>query len=244
MNIYDEAIEYLKNGSDDLYSYQVLSIKKALEHAKKEHELLRLYQKAIRMMVCIPQNETYHYVIKYTDDTWFNSILNQIKKLEEELMSKELDNVYEIKNAIKYLKGNPNIWEMSKERILKELQEFHECFYDESKANTAELKRKRIEEYIKKSHKVLYEVHEEKLALLDELEGLKRYPTADEVCEALSEYYDKKVIFKENVFWYKTIIYGNEQWVREVSLKDLSKDNRGDLITLIGRFYEGLEELE
>jgi len=63
---------------------------------------------------------------------------------------------------------------MSKERILKELQEFHECFYDESKANTAELKRKRIEEYIKKSHKVLYEVHEEKLALLDELEELKR----------------------------------------------------------------------
>jgi len=85
MNIYDEAIEYLKNGSDDLYSYQVLSIKKALEHAKKEHELLGLYQKAIRMMVCIPQNEIYHYVVKYTDDTRFNSILNQIKKLEEEL---------------------------------------------------------------------------------------------------------------------------------------------------------------
>ncbi len=28
-------------------------------------------------------------------------------------MSKELDNVYEIKNAIKYLKGNPNIKEDS-----------------------------------------------------------------------------------------------------------------------------------
>ena len=67
-------------------------------------------------------------------------------------------------------------------------------------------------------------------------------PTADEVCKELSAYYGKKVIFKENVFWYKTIIYGNEQWVREVSLKDLSKDNRGDLITMIGKFYESLEE--
>ena len=64
--------------------------------------------------------------------------------------------------------------EMSKERRLKELQEFRECFYDERKANTAELKRKRIEEYIEKSHKALYEMHEEKLALLDELEELKR----------------------------------------------------------------------
>lgn len=67
-------------------------------------------------------------------------------------------------------------------------------------------------------------------------------PTVDEVIKVLSEYYGKKVIFKENVFWYITIMYGNEQWVREVSLKDLSKDNRVDLITLIGRFYEGLEK--
>ena len=66
-------------------------------------------------------------------------------------------------------------------------------------------------------------------------------PTADEVCKALSEYYGRKVVFRENVFWYKTIIYDNEQWVRDVSLKDLSKDNRGDLITMIGKFYESLE---
>ena len=63
-------------------------------------------------------------------------------------------------------------------------------------------------------------------------------PTADELCEELSEYYGRKVTFKDNVFWYKTIVYDNEQWIRDVSLKDLSKDNRGDLITLIGRFYE------
>ena len=44
MNIYDEAIEYLKNGSDDLYSYQVLGIIKALERAKKVEELLGLYR--------------------------------------------------------------------------------------------------------------------------------------------------------------------------------------------------------
>ena len=63
-------------------------------------------------------------------------------------------------------------------------------------------------------------------------------PTAEQLCEALSEYYGRKVTFKDNVFWYKTIVYDNEQWIRDVSLKDLSKDNRGDLITMIGRFYE------
>ncbi|MDY0140051.1 MAG: hypothetical protein RBR50_10145 [Candidatus Izemoplasmatales bacterium] len=67
-------------------------------------------------------------------------------------------------------------------------------------------------------------------------------PTADEVCEALSEYLGCDVTFKDNVFWYKTIIYDNEQWVRDISLKDLSNDKRFDLITLIGRFYEGLEK--
>ena len=47
---------------------------------KKEHELLELYQKAIDLMICVPQNETYHYVVRYTDDVKFNSILNQITK--------------------------------------------------------------------------------------------------------------------------------------------------------------------
>jgi|GEM_PF-3761183 len=61
-------------------------------------------------------------------------------------------------------------FETPKEKVLKELQEFHECFYDESKANTAELKRKRIEEYIEKSHKVLYEMHEENLVVNQKLE--------------------------------------------------------------------------
>jgi hypothetical protein len=75
----------------------------------------------------------------------------------------------------------------------------------------------------------------------DVLEKYLTPPTADEVIKALSEYYGRKVVFRDNAFWYKTIIYDNEQWVREVSLKDLSKDNRGDLITMIGKFYESLE---
>ncbi len=66
-------------------------------------------------------------------------------------------------------------------------------------------------------------------------------PTADEVIKALSEYYGRKVVFRDNAFWYKTIIFNNEIWVREVSLKDLSKDNRGDLITMIGKFCESLD---
>lgn len=68
-----------------------------------------------------------------------------------------------------------------KDKVLKEIQEFHECFYDYSKSNTAEMKRKSIEEYINKTYKVLYEMHEENLIInqkldkaLTELEELKR----------------------------------------------------------------------
>lgn len=67
-------------------------------------------------------------------------------------------------------------------------------------------------------------------------------PTSEEVCKALSDYYGKEIFFKEHVFWHKTIIYGNKEWLRSVSLKDLAKDNRFDLITMIGKFYKSLEE--
>ena len=82
-----------------------------------------------------------------------------------------------------------------KEKVLKELQEFHECFYDEGKANTAELKRKRIEEYIEKSHKVLYEMHEEKLVLFDELEELKSW--RDELNETIQDLISKTKYWEE-----------------------------------------------
>ena len=42
--IYDEAIENLKNGMDNLYSYQVLEIIKALERAKKVEKELEEYK--------------------------------------------------------------------------------------------------------------------------------------------------------------------------------------------------------
>ena len=101
-----------------------------------------------------------------------------------------------------------------------------------------------IAEHLHKQTGVSVEKHFEYLQYDTEIDIIAKAltpPTSDEVCKALSEYYGKKVTFKDNVFWYKTIIYDNEQWVRDVSLKDLSKDNRGDLITLIGRFYDGLE---
>jgi hypothetical protein len=83
MKIYDEAIEEVKYY--DTYSYDSDKVLKALERAKKVEELLGLYQQSIRLMVCVPQNETYHYVVRYTDDMKFNSLLNKIKALEEEL---------------------------------------------------------------------------------------------------------------------------------------------------------------
>ena len=44
---------------------------------------LDLYRKLIGLMVCVPQNETYHYVVRYTDDVKFSSILNQINNLSK-----------------------------------------------------------------------------------------------------------------------------------------------------------------
>gem|GEM_PF-3110767 len=87
MNIYDEAIEKVDwiFSNSKIPNYELSSICVALERAKKVEELLGLYQSAIDLMVCVPQNETYHYVVRYTDDVKFNSILNQINKKEEEM---------------------------------------------------------------------------------------------------------------------------------------------------------------
>ena len=118
-------------------------------------------------------------------------------------MSKELDNVYEIKNAIKYLKGNPNI---------KEDSYSLEALY-----------------YIEKA--------------LTELEELKRYPTSDEVCEALSEELEDNVILFNGDFVAvekgRVLVsrFDDGELLLQVSFKP-------HLITLIGRFYEGLEELK
>ena len=102
MNLYDEAIEENKLMCDnhiqltkEKYSYapkvwerrktHYTKIEQALTCAKKEHELLELYQSAIDLMVCVPQNDTYHYLVRYTDDVKFNSILNQINNKKEEM---------------------------------------------------------------------------------------------------------------------------------------------------------------
>ena len=91
---HEEVKDLLKRNEKSLHNKNICyyftkeeftKLQQYVTEQEKKDELLGLYQKAIRMMVCIPQNETYHYVVRYTDDTRFNSILNQIKKLEEEL---------------------------------------------------------------------------------------------------------------------------------------------------------------
>ena len=79
---------------------------------------------------------------------------------------------------------------------------------------------------------------------LTELEELKRYPTSDEVCEALSERFDSDVIFDGEAFVLNhadnSIAYCYK------SLGDTIKINYAlppSLITLIGRFYEGVEKV-
>jgi hypothetical protein len=76
---------------------------------------------------------------------------------------------------------------------------------------------------------------------LTELEELKRYPTADEVCEALSEYYHYEVEYSKRDMTFESEL----SWY--ACFKDGVIDFGGDklpphLITLIGRFYEGVEK--
>lgn len=67
-------------------------------------------------------------------------------------------------------------------------------------------------------------------------------PTADEVCEALSEYFIDKYICVDNKFYN----YGGNEPKAVIYKINCSVVIRYDLppriITLIGRFYEGLEK--
>ena len=85
---------------------------------------------------------------------------------------------------------------------------------------------------------------------LTELEELKRYPTSEEVCKALSEYLSRGVKKdKDNNFYYSEqkqyygecdeIICGYG-WENEHHTIAFEFDLPPYLITLIGRFYEGV----
>lgn len=80
--------------------------------------------------------------------------------------------------------------------------------------------------------------------VIDEHESLKKPPTADELCKALSEQLKLKVSYSAKQFYYKientecimfvTETYGDGLW----SINEYIPPH---LITMIGRFYEGLK---
>ena len=84
-NIYDEALEHVKNGSDDLYSYQVLSIKQALERAKKVEELLGMYQEKEKLSHNPYNNKTGDIRPFYEWACELTEFEKQIKQKEKEL---------------------------------------------------------------------------------------------------------------------------------------------------------------
>ena len=78
-------------------------------------------------------------------------------------------------------------------------------------------------------------------------------PTADEVCEALSEalkqnvYYEKNVYHKQSAFLYRKEEYYNQPFLVAYKYKsgliEMTKNILPPhLITMIGKFYESLEE--
>jgi len=91
MNKHEEAREYLdllfygQCGYDKRISVSDLSILlyDYITQCEATEKELDLYRKLIGLMVCVPQNETYHYVVRYTDDVKFSSILNQINTLSK-----------------------------------------------------------------------------------------------------------------------------------------------------------------
>ena len=81
---------------------------------------------------------------------------------------------------------------------------------------------------------------------LTELESIKRYPTADEVCKEIEKFLNTKhkVIFnnKTKLFeipdWDVYDVLNNTIFGFQNEIQDLPPH----LITLIGRFYEGIEK--
>jgi hypothetical protein len=82
---------------------------------------------------------------------------------------------------------------------------------------------------------------------LTELEELKRYPTADEVCEALGEFYKWKVSYSNerynHMFYFEESKLGVLRFMNNgvyFIQSDYHKTNDlpPHLITLLGRFYE------
>ena len=73
-----------------------------------------------------------------------------------------------------------------------------------------------------------------------------RPPTEQEVCEALGEYYGETIIVNPatlelmNIPKFANDI--NKETHIEVNLNKMILDERYDLITMIGRFYEGKSE--
>ena len=84
---------------------------------------------------------------------------------------------------------------------------------------------------------------------LNELEALKKPPTVEEVCKALSEFTGQDVLYSEvtHEFYYTENTSGpisHEQFITETygdGLWSLGVYLPPHLITLIGRFYEGLK---
>lgn len=75
--------------------------------------------------------------------------------------------------------------------------------------------------------------------LKSELEALKKPPTADEVCKALSEFIDREVTYDDAK---KDFVDGYRNSVEHFLFDSYHLKNiPPHLITMIGRFYEGLK---
>lgn len=131
---------------------------------------------------------------------------------------------------------------MTPKELLREIKSRHESLYDRYYCT---------EKYhFNENNKFLYDDLEQ---ALNELEALKKPPTVDELCKALSEHYKEQVSYSNerhnHLFYFEKsrlgivlLRHGNIDFYQS----DYHKTNYlpPHLITLIGRFYEGLEVKE
>ena len=83
--------------------------------------------------------------------------------------------------------------------------------------------------------------------VLTELEELKRYPTSKEVCLSIMKHYDSKIVFYNEMAktFNEVHLTRNEEVVSNYANGEVGINYNAlppHLITLIGRFYEGIGE--
>ena len=151
------------------------------------------------------------------------------------------------------------LWFHAKEDLRKQDNLYVEYLGDYLQIKQALTELEELKQEIKDRQETEESLGKELIKLGDELEELKRYPTADEVCEALNKWYSEVLdyVFIHGVddftydvdskrFYKRMLNSPHEMTICKINTNkciQLREPLSPSLITLIGRFYEGVEKV-